>query len=403
LRRIFSYSIAAAICCLPTAGLGDGSDASTLGRSMSNRPLSGDNGVADTSPAAPDAAAGFPEPLGSQGRSSSETGPLSPNRKQAMGAYLRGREAASRNDFAAALGLFKKAYSLETSSTALFAIAQCQKALNRPIEALLTFAASLYEDNRMDPGDRLTEPFAIAARDHLSLLLRRLVAVRVVLPQGAELDRMLIGGIPVINTRLYGQLDHGLFLAGARAPGIPLEQTAFPHEFVFYTRRGVFDIDFILSDGRRLSIEKRRLEKGRDRIDLNRDPLPARIVVENIQPGTRIVVKAEGDVTVVDEKFHERQRELTIGELKQGAYDLSASRNGFDDFDAAYRVSRGQEERVYLDLQPKPLIKSWKLWLGVGLVTAAAIITTVVLTTRDKEAPPGDVGNGVITLDLLNP
>jgi hypothetical protein len=346
----------------------------------------------------------FPAPLGAREHPLSETSPVSPNRKQAMQAYVKGRRIAkSNNDFAAALGYFRQAFSHEASSTSLFAIAQCQKALNRPIEALFTFASALYEDNRMPSEGRLHERFTKAATDNINYLLKRFVPIYVVLPDDASLKQMTLGGIPLMSTNLYGQLTQNMLLAGVRASWIPRQSFAFSKEFVFFTKPGVFNIEFVLSDGRRLLVEKRRLTRKQNKINLNKEPLPAKIVIENIQPGTRIVFKAAEDITILDREFPVRTRQLSVGKLKRGEYDLVVSRSGFDDFIASYSFSKGQTERVYLDLQPKPLIKSWKLWLGVGLVAAAAIVTTVVvLTTRNEEAPLKK-GNGVITVNLLDP
>jgi hypothetical protein len=204
-----------------------------------------------------------------------------------------------------------------------------------------------------------------------------------------------------MSTNLFGQVDGSRLMAGVRLAWVPRPPFSFADELVVYVQPGAHDIDFVLGDGRRLSIEKRRITSSNHQIDLTRESLPARLVVENIQPGTRIVFTRGDDVTVLDRKFSQHKRALNIGGLKQGEYTLEATRSGFGELLASYHLLKGQKERVVLDLKPRPLVKSWKLWLGVGLVATAAIVTpAVVLANRDKDDPP-ESGTGVVTVSLF--
>jgi hypothetical protein len=345
----------------------------------------------------------FPDPLGAQATTPGTAAPVSPNREQAARAYLRGRDLAEqKSDFAAAHRSFRQAISLEMSSTSLYAVAVCKRALNRPVDALFTFARTLYEDNRMPPSDRLPERFTRLAKESMNDLLGRFVPVRVVLPRGIDLEQMSFDKVPVMSTNLFGQANGNRLMAGVRVDWVPRPPFSFADDFVVYVQPGVRDIDFVLRDGRRLLIEKRRIPNSNHQIDLTREALPAKLVVENIQPGTHVVFTRGDDVTILDRKYSQHKRALSIGGLKQGEYTLEATRSGFGELFASYRLLEGQKERVVLDLKPRPLVKSWKLWLGVGLVATAAIVTTaVVLANRDKDDPPKS-GTGVVTVSLFD-
>ncbi len=332
------------------------------------------------------------------GASDSEGAPQ--DQKAAAAAYRRGVGLAVRKrDYAAALRAFQKAHSQASSSATLFAVAECRRVMNRSVDALFTFANALYEDNRLPPERRMDPRFVQTAKRNLDELLARLAEVRVRLPEGARLSTLTLNGVPVMSTNLFGQAPRDILIAGGRRRG-PLRPAAYADRFSFYTRPGIYDLEFTLADGRRLAMDRERLTpKGRD-IDLGSAAIPAKLVVENIQPGMRVVVTRADAETLVDREFSKPQR-LALGDLEGGAYDLMVSRSGFRDFSATYRLSAGQRERVALDLRPKPLIRSWKLWLGVGLVAAAGIVTTaVVLSTRDKEAPPKS-GTGVVTIGIF--
>ena len=397
-----------AVFCVPLTGQTDETSETASSPPNSSISQAAANATPMRSAQTASSAIDFPEPLGSKARSANSANPPSPKRKQAMQAYLKGVDAARNNhDYAAAIRAFRRALSYEASSTALFAAAQCRRVLNRPIEALFTYASALSEDSRMPEGDRLPEQYVQVTKKHMNSLMNQFVPVRVVLPQGGELDEMLVRGFPVVETDFQGQLKKPILLAGVRSRWIEKRAPVFSNEFTVYMLPSLYDIQFTLTDGRQLTLKKRLISPKSASIDFNRESLPAKIVVENVQPGTHIVVKSENDTTIVDEEFPELSKSFTVEGLSQGNYDFQASRRGFNDFDESYIISSGQEERVYLDLTPKksaPLIKSWQLWLGVGVVAVAAIVTTAVVVANKNDTPsePDQGGVGVIRFSLTN-
>jgi hypothetical protein len=109
---------------------------------------------------------------------------------------------------------------------------------------------------------------------------------------------------------------------------------------------------------------------------------------------------------MVDKAFPKLEKVYAVQGLREGDYALKVSRRGFRDFETSYSVSRGEEARVYLDLQPKkptPIIKSWKLWVPVGAVAVAAVVTTAVVLAANKDSPPSDDGYGVVHIGLEGP
>lgn len=353
-----------------------------------------------------DPAVGFPEPLGSPRRASGKTGAPSPKRQEALVAFNKGREAAVfAQDFGMALRYFKQALAAETSSSSLYAAAQCRRAMNRPIEAIFTYANAISEDSKMSPEDRLPALFMAAAKKHLEQLMGQFVAVRVVLQKKIVPAQMLVRGFPVVSTDMFGQKNPSILLAGVRSRWIPISSPRFSSEFVFYTRPGRYDITFVLTDGRRLVLEKRLLTKGNDRIDFTKERIPAKLVVENVQPGMRLLL-SRGSAALVDQAFLDHKKEFSLDGLQAGEYAVQVSRDGFEDFDEAYLVSNGEEAHVHLDLSPKratALPKAWKIGLGVGggVLVAGIIVTIAILVSRGNE--DATTGSGTVTFSLVNP
>ena len=352
------------------------------------------------------ASVGFPEPLGSSGRPGDKAKAASPQRKKALAAYEKGRQTAtSKRDYGAALGFFKEALAAESSSTTLYAMAQCRRAMNRPLEAMFTFANALSENEKMGQADKLAAPFVAAAEKHMAQLMERLVAVKVILPKDMVLEEMSVRGFPVVSTDLFGRRSPGILLAGVRSRWIPVSQARFSNDFVFYTRPGKYDITMVLSDGRRLVLEKRLLAAGSDRIDFTKERIPAKLVVENVQPGMQLSLSSE-NAELVDKEFPERMKAFSLDGLQAGEYTLKVSRDGFEDLDESYMVSNGEETHVFLDLSPKRatrLPKAWKIGLGVGGgVLAAALIATIAIVVS-KSNEDATNGSGTVSFSLVNP
>lgn len=379
--------------------VGQGADGSA--RSLSS--VSGYSNYSGDAEASADNVSGrqgahFPEPLApTRGDVEGDM-----KRGQAMEMYVKGVALAEeRHEFNEALRQFRQALVMERSSTVLYGIAQCKKALNSPLEALFMFANTLSVDARMPPEERLPEEFANRARSQLNEFLAQLASVRIRIPDGEALRKVTLNGAPVVSTDLFQQLGKPILVAGNVPRWVPRSSFTFPGDFVFFVQPGLYDIEFTFEGGARRFVEKRRLLAKGGQIDLGTEPIPAKLLIENILPGTNIQLKA-GDRTLVDREFETRRKTLAVSGLANGAYVLEASRSGFVDYRTTVQLTSGEKKSVVLDLQPRRAIRSWKLWLPIGLVLTAGIVTAVVIATASKEdAPPAQNGEGLITIGVF--
>jgi hypothetical protein len=322
--------------------------------------------------------------------------------ERAISSYAAGRERAEReNDFQAALSHFEEAYSQAKLPAFAFAMAQCHKALGHYLAALLLFTESLKMSRGGAKPDGLDAVHLDVAKRNIELLLSRFAEVRVSLPRGVEATAVSVNGAQLVPTDLNGFLPKPRFYSGAVKSMRPAPKVTLPQTFVLYVQPGAYKLDLMLTDGRRLYLEDLNVTAPLTAVNFNPDQLPAKLIIENIQPGTHMILRGPGSETLVDRRFFERRRRLTLSKLRRGAYELTVGREGFESESYTYQLNGGERESVYLDLRPAPPArKKWKLWLAVGLLSGAAVIATVVVLSvrlsRDDDPPTS--GSGTVTM-----
>jgi hypothetical protein len=322
------------------------------------------------------------------------------NRVAARKAYDAGRKLIHNGDFVRACGAFEHALSFVRLPIILFAAAQCRKDLGHDVEALYLFSAALKANERSarshPVSDYLTPIQAEAAFRNMEDLLKRFVQVEFVVPQGDALVGVRVNGDVWGNVQIFGArrpLEDSADEAEAvlsHGPGDPIninlgvakkrldEMLAVhptPQKFLaaWWMKPGSYTFELVLKSGRRMFLRHQEVAGPHNIIDLQKKMWPAYVVVEEVPPNTRLMLKGANPQTVLVDlpEQKERKRDFEISILHPGNYELIVTRKGYRKIGRRLKMDAGQRQSVYLDFKEKPLLRKWQFWVGVGVAAVA--------------------------------
>ncbi len=324
---------------------------------------------------------------------------LDENRVAARKAYDAGRELILNGDFVRACSAFEHALSFVRLPIILFAAAQCRKDLGHDVEALYLFSGALKANERAarvhPESDCLTPIQAEAAFRNMEDLLKRFVQVEFIAPEGdavvgVRVNGELFGNVHIFATRrpLDDRADEAEAVL-SYGPGGPidinlgvakkqLEDMGAVHPIpqkllaAWWMKPGSYTFDLQLKSGQKMFLKHQEITGPHSIIDLQKENWPAYVVVEEIPPNTRLMLKGVNPQTVLVDlpEQTERTRNFEISVPRPGNYELIVTRKGYRDIGQRVKMDAGQRQAVYLDFRQKPLFRKWQFWVGIGVAAA---------------------------------